>query len=224
MNRQKGKWFAFFFILLALVFSSIWLTDLTAEQLLFNLHVSMKGANSSAVWRCLLFACGSSTAVLLAVLYGLKRLREKQPEHWLLRWLRKAAKRKRTVTAVSLIVCLLCMNCNLEFVQFLKNQTVVTTIYQNEYVAPEKVAYQFPEQKRNLIYIFLESMEVTYTNGNEGGARPTDLIPELRGMAQNHVNFSPNSGFGGGYTLPGTTWTMARHGGADIRPAGKTAV
>lgn len=209
MNRQKGKWFAFFFILLALVFSSIWLTDLTAEQLLFNLHVSMKGANSSAVWRCLLFACGSSTAVLLAVLYGLKRLREKQPEHWLLRWLRKAAKRKRTVTAVSLIVCLLCMNCNLEFVQFLKNQTVVTTIYQNEYVAPEKVAYQFPEQKRNLIYIFLESMEVTYTNGNEGGARPTDLIPELRGMAQNHVNFSPNSGFGGGYTLPGTTWTMA---------------
>ncbi len=52
-------------------------------------------------------------------------------------------------------------------------------------------------------------MEVTYTNANEGGAQPADLIPELRGMAQENVNFSPNEGFGGSHTLPGTTWTMA---------------
>jgi phosphoglycerol transferase len=97
----------------------------------------------------------------------------------------------------------------LEFVDFVRHQMIVTTIYQDNYVEPKTVDYQFPEQKRNLIYIFLESMEVTYTTVHEGGARPVDLIPELRELAQTNVNFSPNAGFGGGYTLPGTTWTMA---------------
>ncbi len=55
MNEKRLRWILFFFVILVGCFTSIWLKDLNAEQLLFNLHVSMKGANGSAVWRCLLF-------------------------------------------------------------------------------------------------------------------------------------------------------------------------
>lgn len=209
MKRTEWKWLLYFFVLLAASMASIWLTDLTTEQLVFNLHVSMKGANSSAVWKCALFACGSSVLIIVLILKGLDWLKKNRPEHKLLCFWQWLIARKRMSAAVALLICMLCVDSNLEMVSFIRNQMLVTTVYQEYYVEPESVEYQFPEQKRNLIYIFLESMEVTYTSTSEGGVRTTDLIPELRGMAQNHVNFSPDDGFGGGYTLPGTTWTMA---------------
>ena len=46
MDKKKLGWITFFFILLGCSFASIWLTDLSAEQLLFNLHVSLKGVNN----------------------------------------------------------------------------------------------------------------------------------------------------------------------------------
>lgn len=209
MNKKKMGWITFFFIVLSCCFVSIWLTDLNAEQLLFNLHVSMKGANGSAVWRCLLFACSCSAGIVVAAVIVLRWLQKKQPAHRLIRWVDHALRHRRTTVAVSLLLCLLCVNYNLEFVDFVRHQMIVTTIYQERYVEPRHVTYQFPEKKRNLVYIFLESMEVTYTNANEGGAQPADLIPELRGLAQDNINFSSNEGFGGSHTLPGTTWTMA---------------
>ena len=209
MNKQKRNWLIFYFILLGLMFGSAWLTDLTAEQLLFNLHVSMKGANGSAVWRCVLFACAGSAVVLFIVSMVLRRLEQRTPKHQLLRLTDAAMQHRRLTAAISIVLCLLYMNHHLEFVSFVRNQMVVTTIYQEAYVDPQDVTYTFPEQKRNLIYIYLESMEVTYTDEENGGAQPVDLMPELRTLAEENINFSPNNGFGGSYTVPGTTWTMA---------------
>ena len=209
MDKKKLGWIAFFFILLGCSFASVWLTDLTAEQLLFNLHVSLKGVNNNAVWSCLLFACSCSAAIMAAAVVLLYWQRRVNPQGFIINWVDKLLHRRRTVVAVSVLFCLLCVNYNLEFTEFVRHQMIVTTLYQEEYVDPKTVNYQFHEKKRNLIYIFLESMEVTYTNVNEGGAQSTDLIPQLRGLAQENVNFSPTAGFGGSFTLPGTTWTMA---------------
>lgn len=209
MDKRKLSWTIFFFTLLSCSFASIWLTNLNAEQLLFNLHVSMKGANNNAVWRCLLFACSCGAGVLLAMRFMLRWLSDHQPTSGMMRLGRRAAKHRVAVVVVSLSLCLFCINYNLEFVDFVRHQMSVTTIYQDEYVEPREIAYQFPKRKRNLIYIFLESMEVTYTNSSWGGSQPVDLIPELRYLAQTNVNFSPNQGFGGSHVLPGTTWTMA---------------
>ncbi len=209
MNEKRLRWILFFFVILVGCFTSIWLKDLNAEQLLFNLHVSMKGANGSAVWRCLLFAVSNAAIVLLVVVGLLRWCQKKGIAQPLLRFLDKILARKRAVVAGSVIVCLLCANYNLEFVNFVRHQMIVTTIYQEQYVEPREVQYQFPKEKRNLIYIFLESMEVTYTSTRQGGAETYDLIPELRNLAQENINFSPNIGFGGSFTLPGTTWTMA---------------
>lgn len=209
MNKKYLSWVVFSLILLGCAIASIWLTDLSTEQLMFNLHVSMKGVNTNAVWRCLLVACTGSVAIVGSFWVLLRWLRKTRPNHILFRWLEWVMQHQRVTATVAIVLCLLCVDYNLEFTDFVRHQLEVTTIYEDEYVDPAVVAYQFPEKKRNLVYIFLESMEVTYTDTNHGGAQPKDLIPELRELAQNHVNFSPNAGFGGGYAVSGTTWTMA---------------
>ncbi len=83
-----------------------------------------------------------------------------------------------------------------------------TDIYMHEYVDPDDVEIKFPEQRRNLIYIYLESMETTFLSEELGGGVKYNLLPELHELATNNINFSHNDFVGGGRTLSGTTWTV----------------
>ena len=80
------------------------------------------------------------------------------------------------------------------------------------YVDPSTVSLKFPEEKRNLIYIFLESMEVTFSDTSVGGAFDVNVIPRLTALSQENENFSGSYGEGtlldGGYAYNGGTWTM----------------
>ena len=89
---------------------------------------------------------------------------------------------------------------------------------QNNYVNPQDVAITFPESKRNLVYIFLESMETTYADKNAGGAFEKNTIPELVELAQEGDCFSGDEKtIQGAFVLPGCTWTM---GGIFAQTAG----
>ena len=57
-------------------------------------------------------------------------------------------------------------------------------IYENYYIDPSTVNYTFPEQKRNLVYIFLESMETTYYSQKDGGLSKDDLITLINSSAE----------------------------------------
>ncbi len=83
-----------------------------------------------------------------------------------------------------------------------------TLIYEEKYVAPNEAQIIFPEKKQNLIYIYLESMETTYFDKEQGGALPYNVIPELYSLAQDNVNFSNNENVGGFKTSNGASWTM----------------
>ncbi len=83
-----------------------------------------------------------------------------------------------------------------------------TDIYEKEYIAPQSVNISFPEKKRNLIYIYLESMETSYFSEQEGGGEKTNVIPELYSLSQKNTNFSQNSSVGGGRDITGAKWTM----------------
>ena len=84
-----------------------------------------------------------------------------------------------------------------------------TTIYEDFFVEPSSEIITFPEEKRNLIYIFLESMETTYMSKAEGGALSENIIPELTKLAEENINFSDNDKTGGFLTPSGTGWTVA---------------
>lgn len=56
---------------------------------------------------------------------------------------------------------------NLE--EYLENQETVSDFVDTYYVDLAEASIIFPEEKRNLIYIFLESMETTYADESSGG-------------------------------------------------------
>lgn len=82
------------------------------------------------------------------------------------------------------------------------------SVTDEEYVDPRTVRIEFPEKKRNLIYIFLESMENTYMSKEEGGAFERNCIPELTELADSNISFYDETENKGMYAAVGSTWTM----------------
>lgn len=93
-------------------------------------------------------------------------------------------------------------------VDYLKASVDYSTLFEEAYRDPAEVEITFPAKKRNLIYIYLESMETGYQSVELGGQRPANLIPELTRLAQEQVNFSHNGSVGGFLQTSGTGWTI----------------
>lgn len=62
--------------------------------------------------------------------------------------------------------------------------------YEKEYVNPAKVKMTFPKEKKNLIYIFMESMESSYADKEDGGTMDDNYIPNLTKLARENVQFT----------------------------------
>ena len=60
---------------------------------------------------------------------------------------------------------------------YLNYQTHPSTFIEDNYVDPDSVSITFPQKKRNLVFIYLESMEVTYSDLADGGVFEDDMIP-----------------------------------------------
>ena len=97
----------------------------------------------------------------------------------------------------------------LDISSYLEARKLASTIYEEEYVDPLTVEITAPEKKRNLICIYLESMETTYASTEDGGAQAVNYIPNLTSLARENVSFSETEGLGGFRSALRTTWTMA---------------
>ena len=96
-----------------------------------------------------------------------------------------------------------------EFADYVIDQLSDTPLYETYYKDPETVTVTFPEEKRNLVYIMLESMETSYLSKDLGGAMEENLIPELYRLAEDNLCFSDSTRNVGGYhTTAGATWTI----------------
>ena len=94
--------------------------------------------------------------------------------------------------------------------EYLEANLHSSTFFEEEYVNPENVKLEFPKKKRNLIYIYLESMEATYADYDNGGGYPYNYIPNLTELAldDDNISFSNTDNLGGAHMTSGTTWTM----------------
>jgi phosphoglycerol transferase len=97
---------------------------------------------------------------------------------------------------------------HVDMIDYLVKQFQNSSLYVKEYRDPEDTAITFPEEKRNLVYIILESMETSYLSTDQGGALQHNLIPELFQLAQTHTNFSHNDTVGGFSQISGASWTV----------------
>ncbi len=73
----------------------------------------------------------------------------------------------------------------------------------------ENVALHFPDKKRNLIILYVESLENSMLDQNKGGGWSYPVMPELEDIAEKHINFSDSEKIGGALPISGTGWTVA---------------
>lgn len=93
---------------------------------------------------------------------------------------------------------------------YLKSISQKSTVYEDYYVSPADVAITAEGKTKNLIYIYLESMETTYASKADGGAQKENYIPGLTALAKENLSFSDEkTGLGGFHTPIGTECTAA---------------
>ena len=85
-----------------------------------------------------------------------------------------------------------------------------SSFIEKNYTAPTDENITFPEKKRNLILIYLESMENTFLSKELGGYMEENLIPELTELVNEGYVFSHTENKLGGF-LPstGAGWSVA---------------
>lgn len=93
---------------------------------------------------------------------------------------------------------------------YLEEQNIVSTLYEDNYVMTNSSLLSFPSQKKNLIYIYMESMETTFASHQQGGGFDTSLIPNLYQLAMDNENFQGSlTTLNGGQVTNNTSWTVA---------------
>jgi phosphoglycerol transferase len=177
-------------------------SNLTMDELVYHLTAPLEGTNEDMI-REYLNICVAPAVLVLIVAVIL-----------FLSWHNK--KRYYVLMAGGIIVSLVLSTKviqgawnELDAGGYVEAKGEYSTFIDVNYADPAEVVLQFPEKKRNLVYIFLESMETTYADKDNGGGFKRNVIPELTSLAQGNEDFSgENSNLNGGYPLAGTTWTM----------------
>jgi phosphoglycerol transferase len=179
---------------------------LTMEELVFHLNSPLEGTNQGVI-KEFFYSCGIPTIialVLLAIVFILILVLKKRKIFYGL---------FAGVLIISIVVIGATLRYawnTLEISSYKDNQSTYSTFIDDNYVSPADVALTFPEEKRNLIYIYLESMEMTYADEENGGAFSENVIPELTELSKSNENFSGDSNLLNGATaLNGATWTAA---------------
>ena len=197
-----------FFVLTLVITSMIWCMgywhDITVDEILFHLNAPIEGTAENVMTGFYLKAL--LPAVLITAVFVVLRV--------VLARRAKAGKVFRLsswIAAGLAFVITLVFFCNqYGVVRYIKSQLMPSDFIAVNYVDPKDTAVTFPETKRNLIYIFCESMEITYADTASGGAFDTNVIPELTELAMENECFAGDSGLlDGGYVTTGTTYTMA---------------
>ncbi len=119
---------------------------------------------------------------------------------------------KLTYAIVVFLIGLWVLLNSFHVIEYVRSLSQTSQLFEEHYVDPSKVALEFPAKKRNLVYIFMESMENTPASAANGGQMTPSRIPELEALALDpaNVEFSNHpSGLGGALPATGTTWTVA---------------
>ncbi|MCD8020211.1 MAG: sulfatase-like hydrolase/transferase [Clostridiales bacterium] len=92
---------------------------------------------------------------------------------------------------------------------YVSNQIHSSSFIEEAYVDPDSVELTFPEEKRNLIWIYMESAESSAQDVEEGGLFDVNYIPEMTRLATEYVSFSQSDLIEGASVAPACGWTIA---------------
>ncbi len=193
-----------------LVFTVKWLMKtwglLTIDEIVYHLKSSLDGTNPEMI-KQYITGYGLKAFAVVVVLFAVLVLIHLKKPAWKKRYI-------LVLVAVGIIgmgYSFYEFNANFGAISYLKNEFFGSDedFIADNYVDPHDVEVSFGDTKRNLIYIYMESTEMTFADEANGGAFEENMIPELTDLALSNDCFSGNSGqLNGGVSLPGSTWTM----------------
>ena len=217
---------------LVLMFAGPWVKSrfgsIPFEQVLFTLNSPIEGTETDFVGD-FIRSCMPIPAAITLLFDGFLLLNKKYK--WTSRLFSGEEKNKKLLRLLTLPVVgvvVLCVGLSsflstVRYFEYLDNRNTKSDLYEEYYVDPKAVNYTFPEQKRNLIYIFLESMETTYEDKANGGYMDETFfsniygadidgnrIPELTELANNNLTFKGDNNENNGFNVPDfNNWTVA---------------
>lgn len=177
-------------------------SNLTMDELIYHLTSPLDGTNDAMIREYIDTCIVPAVIVLLFLLVLFAAFRKKKRYYIVM------------AGAIVLSVSVSALSVrgawqDLDVGNYVADRGTYSTFIDDNYVSPSDVELTFPQEKRNLIYIFLESMETTYADTQSGGAFDRNVIPELTQIAQENEDFSGETAdLNGGYSMPGTTWTI----------------
>lgn len=177
-------------------------TNLSMEELVAQLKTPIQGTSHEVLWDFVETCIPAAVMAVFFVVLVIVMVRKTKVTKWVVQIGAVAG-------SMALIVSSGQMVWNeLDVGEYLENQKAESHFIEDNYANPNQIQIRFPEQKRNLIYIFMESMETTYASKDVGGGLDFNCIPELTQLAMENVNFSGTEQLGGIYPTDGSTWTM----------------
>ncbi|WP_286669934.1 LTA synthase family protein [Thomasclavelia cocleata] len=200
----------FIFISILIISSIIWgnrtFSVKTLNQIIFHLKVPMEGTDDGIYLDWFIWSVPVSIIIVILqdlVIFNFHRIFKE--------WSKVSLFFRRHFIKYGIfciVISLIFTVYNYDIYGYLNNMSQETDLYENYYVDPSKVNINF-EKKRNIIHLYLESVENTYSNTQFGGVERNNYIKELGILAKNNINFSHNDNIGGSMTIDGTQWTIA---------------
>lgn len=214
------KWFFYALLLiLAGIFIVGWnyvyrkFPELSIDQLFFHLGTNTQGADWSNFYSLFaLFGAGAGIAVVVTVILARMEVRAGSG--------RKTWKWSLFSTFLAFAAAFLMYGIAAKFFaqykcfDYMVSRAQKTDLYDRYYADPATTKITFPAHKKNLIYIYMESYEITAASTDVGGGKTFNAEPELSALALSPDGdcFNGRDADGklnGGLMLGTTSWTMA---------------
>ena len=188
------------------------------NEIVNTLLSPLQGTESSTVISAITFCLPPILAVFtVCIVFAVQQWRERKriaketEAEKIKQVLRRRAKLHWGVMSAGVLFfmgALFYVNLTYNVVGYIKAKFFYSKIYEENYVSPLDVSITPEGQVKNLICIYLESMETTYASVEDGGAQEINYIPNLTQLAKDNISFSNSGGLGGLHSAYGTGWTM----------------
>ncbi len=184
--------------------------SLTIDQILFTLTMPLRGSNFEIAASALVFLAVIPVSTALAnyiMLKSKKYVYVSSNSALKLKILPFTFRYCKTVLFFFFAVLFSFIFFKLDLTTFIKYALKEnSTFYEEHYIDPGKLNFIFPVQKKNLILIYLESVEA---DAAKYAAKNANIMPELTKIAHENISFSNSEELGGQDQVYGTGWALA---------------
>ena len=197
-----------------LFFVCLWSSNLFGvdlEAIIFTLTSPLKGADTDVIGDAAAFCIPRILAIFVPyVIFAVFDICHKKRlfKFDLLKIVRRAV---AVISVCSIFASILYANSIYKLSEYFRNHTVYTNFYEEYYVSPKDMDFTLKTEdgkQKNLLYIYLESMETTYASVEVGGEQDINYLKNLTKLAEENVSFSDSELLGGFHNTRKSGYTM----------------